>query len=195
MAGAADGVLLAGGCSSRAGAFKMAEEVGGRPLILWGVEILASACRRVIVVAGARGERIASLVAGLPGVELALNPDFARGMLSSVQAGARRVSAGRFFVLPGDMPLVRPATLRALLAVAGDVVVPACGGRRGHPVLLGAALVPEILAEPLGSSLGNIVRRRGAVVVEVGDAGVLADADTAPDLERADAELRARGRG
>ncbi len=195
MAAEADGILLAAGGSRRAGAFKMTAPVGGRPLLRWGLEALRSCCGRVIVVAGAGAERIAPLVAGLPGVELVVNEDPERGMLSSVQAGAARVRAGRFFVLPGDMPRVRPRTLARLLDAAGDaIVVPAFAGRRGHPALLPAALLPGLLAEPAGSSLGAFIRRFGAEVVAVDDPGVLEDLDTAEDLKRADAALGAGGK-
>ncbi len=193
MGAAVDGVLLAGGCSCRAGMFKMEAEVGGRPLLLWGLEAMASACGRVIVVAGSGADKIEKLVAGFPKVELVVNERYAEGMLSSVQAGVNRVRAERFFLLPGDMPLVRPAVFALLLAGAGDIVVPACAGRRGHPVLLTRALIPGILAEPPGSSLGAFLRRHEALLVETNDPGVLADLDTADDLERAGAALGARG--
>jgi len=192
MAGAVDGVLLAGGCSCRAGTFKMTAEVGGKPLLLWGLEAMAAACGRVIVVAGSEAKKIATLVAGRPGVELVVNEHFAEGMLSSVQAGAARVRTPRFFLLPGDMPLVGTGVFRELLGRAADVVVPACNGRRGHPVLLARSLVPGILAEPPGSSLGAFLRRRESVVVETGDPGVLADLDLGEDFETIDARLRAR---
>jgi molybdenum cofactor cytidylyltransferase len=192
MAEAVDGVLLAGGCSCRAGTFKMTAEVGGKPLLQWGLESMAAACGRVIVVAGSGAERIAGLVAGRAGVELVLNARFADGMLSSVQAGAALVRTPRFFLLPGDMPLVRAGVYRELLGHAADVVVPACSGRRGHPVLLARSLVPGILAEPPGSSLGAFLRRLEIVVVETGDPGVLADLDFGEDFEMIDARLRAR---
>jgi molybdenum cofactor cytidylyltransferase len=194
MGAAVDGVLLAGGCSCRAGVFKMTARVGGRPLLLWGLESLAAVCSRVIVVAGSGAGQVEELVTGLQGVELVVNGNFAAGMLSSVQAGARQVRAPRFFLLPGDMPLVRASVLRRLLAAGqdADIIVPACMGRRGHPVLLPATLIPDIIAEPPGSNLGNIIRRRGSVVVEVDDPGVLADLDTPSDRERIDAALRAR---
>lgn len=196
MAAEADGVLLAAGRSRRAGAFKMAVPVGGRPLLLWGLEALRSCCGRVIVVAGAGAGTIAPLVAGLPGVELALNEDHEAGMLSSVKTGAARVRAGRFFVLPGDMPRVRPETLARMLdaAAGAPIAVPAFAGRRGHPALLSAALLPALLAEPAGSSLGAFIRCRGAEVVAVDDPGVLDDLDTPEDLKRADAELGAGGK-
>jgi molybdenum cofactor cytidylyltransferase len=196
MAAETDGVLLAAGRSRRANAFKMTAPVGGRPLLLWGLEILRSCCGRVIVVAGAGAERVAPLIAGRPGVELVVNERHEEGMLSSVQAGAARVRGERFFVLPGDMPRVRPQTLaRLLAAVAGTgIAVPAFAGRRGHPALLSAELLGELLAEPAGSSLGAFIRRRNAAVVAVDDPGVLDDLDTAEDLRRADALLGAGGK-
>ncbi len=139
---------------------------------------MAAVCARVIVVTGSEGGKGGGLVAGVQGVELVFNENFAAGMLSSVQAGVRRVRTMRFFLLPGDMPLVRPAVLRRLLETEDDdIVVPACDGRRGHPVLLSSRLIPDIIAEPPGSSLGAFLRRRGTVV-EVDDVGVLADLDT-----------------
>ncbi|MCU0276045.1 MAG: nucleotidyltransferase family protein [Acidobacteria bacterium] len=191
MAAGVDGVLLAGGCSCRAGAFKMAAEVGGRPLLSWGLEAMVAACARVIVVAGAQAENVRRLVSGVAGAELVVNEDWETGMLSSVQAGVRWVRSARFFLLPGDMPLVRSEIFAALLAHAEDVVIPACAGRRGHPVLLASALIPGILAEPPGSSLGAFLRRRQCTVVETGDPGVLADLDFREEFAKMDARLRA----
>lgn len=187
-----DGVLLAGGCSCRAGVFKMEAQVGGKPLLLWGLEAMAAACGRVIVVAGSGAEKVEKLVAGRPGVELVFNENFAAGMLSSVQAGVRRVRSARFFLMPGDMPLVRTAVFLKLLESAEDIVVPTCDGRRGHPVLLASALIPGIMAEPLASNLGAFLRRHESTVVETGDAGVLADLDLSGDFDKIDALLRER---
>ena len=192
MAGTVDGILLAGGCSCRAGVFKMEAIVGGKPLLLWGLEAMAAACERVIVVAGCDAEKIAGLVAGRSHVELAVNENYAQGMLSSVQAGAARVRASRFFLLPGDMPLVRAAVFRALLRHEADIIVPTCDGRRGHPVLLATSLVPAILAEPLDSNLGALIRGHGFATVEVGDPGILADLDLPGDIIHYDALLRDR---
>jgi len=186
-----DGVLLAAGCSRRAGEFKMAAELAGKPLLLWGLDAMAAVCGRVIVVAGEGAAKVRRLVAGRPEVELVVNEDFASGMLSSVQAGARSVRAPRFFLLPGDMPLVGAGIFRQLLERPGDIVVPACAGHRGHPVLMSGRLVAAILAEPPDSSLGRFIRRHGSETVETGDPGVLSDLDDREDMKRIDALLRA----
>jgi len=190
MGAGVDGVLLAAGCSRRAGVFKMTAPVGGQPLLLWGVAALGTVCDRVIVVAGAGADKVRSLMAGRPEVEVVVNEDFASGMLSSVQAGARSVRAPRFFLLPGDMPLVGAAVFRKMLEREAEIVVPACQGRRGHPVLMSSRLVAAILAEPRDSSLGRFIRRQGSQIVETRDPGVLSDLDDGEDMKRIDALLR-----
>jgi molybdenum cofactor cytidylyltransferase len=74
---------------------------------------------------------------------------------------------------------------------AADIVVPACGGRRGHPVLFSSSLIPGILAEGPESSLAAFIRRRNSETVEVNDPGILADLDEMEDFDRIDALLSA----
>jgi molybdenum cofactor cytidylyltransferase len=187
-----DGILLAAGRSSRAGTFKMETELAGKPLLIWSLEAMAAVCARIIVVAGYAPEKILRLVQGRPGVEITINDNFAGGMLTSIQAGIRLVRAARFFLQPGDMPLVKPPVYEKLLAVKARIAVPLCRGRRGHPVLLASSLISELLAEPLYSSLGRFIGRHGAETVEVDDPGILADLDDVNDMKKMDALLRAR---
>ncbi len=70
-------------------------------------------------------------------------------------------------------------------------MVPSCRGRRGHPVLMDGRLIPALLAEPLDSSLGRFIRRRGCVTVEVDDPGIYTDLDERNDKIKIDALLRA----
>jgi molybdenum cofactor cytidylyltransferase len=187
----ADGVLLAAGLSSRAGEFKMEAALAGKPLLLWSLEAMAVVCERVIVVAGFAPEKIRRLVEGQAGVEVTVNENYAAGMLTSIQAGIRLIRAPRFFLLPGDMPLVNARVFQRLLAVQAEVVVPLCRGRRGHPVLLARSLVQDLLAEPAASSLGRFIGRRGFATVEVDDPGIFVDLDEKDDIHKIDALLRA----
>jgi molybdenum cofactor cytidylyltransferase len=189
-----EGILLAAGLSSRAGAFKMEVTLAGKPLLVWSLEAMAAVCERIIVVAGFAPEKILRLVEGRPGVEVTVNENFAGGMLTSIQAGIRLVRAPRFFLLPGDMPLVKSPVYQRLLAVKAEIVVPLCQGRRGHPVLLAGSLIPELLAEPPDSSLGRFIRRHGAETVEVDDPGIFADLDDRNDIKKIDHLLCARGK-
>jgi molybdenum cofactor cytidylyltransferase len=120
--------------------------------------------------------------------------DARRGMGYSIAAGvAERAGAPGWLVLPGDMPMVRPATLRAVAAglALHPVVFAQYRGRRGHPVGFAAELYSELVMLSGDDSLRRIVARYPAHGQEVNDAGVLVDVDTVADLEA----LRAVGAG
>jgi molybdenum cofactor cytidylyltransferase len=194
MGAAVDGILLAAGRSSRAGTFKMEKELAGKPLLIWSLEAMAAVCDRIIVVAGFTPEKIHRLVADRTGVEVTVNENFAGGMLTSVQTGIRLIRASRFFLLPGDMPMVKSMVYQKMLAVKAEILIPLCQGRRGHPVLLASSLIPELLAEPPESSLGRFIGRRRFETIEVDDPGIFADLDGKDDIKKINDMLRARGK-
>jgi molybdenum cofactor cytidylyltransferase len=115
-------------------------------------------------------------------------------MLSSIQAGIRLVRAPRFFLLPGDMPMIGAGVCRQLLACKAEIVVPAYRGRRGHPVLISSSLIPGILGEPAASSLRRFIALRAAETIDVDEEGILADLDDQADMKKLDALLRDRGK-
>jgi molybdenum cofactor cytidylyltransferase len=181
--GAVEGVILAAGLSTRAGQFKMALPLGDRAVIQRTVESMAAFVRQTLVVVGWQAELIEALLAGYPEVEIVRNDDFRSGMFSSICMGIARVQAARFFLLPGDQPTISPDVYRRLLASEGEILVPTFGDRRGHPILLSAQLIPEILALPLEATLRDYIRARGATEVAVDDAGILLDIDTPADYD------------
>ncbi len=60
------------------------------------------------------------------------------------------VSAAGWLVLPGDLPLVQPATLQAMAQVLLEeqavVAWPVLAGERGHPAAFGGDCLPDLLA-------------------------------------------------
>ena len=71
------------------------------------------------------------------------------GMGDSIATGVRACAqAAGWLVLPADLPLVQPTTLRAVAqALANHVVVQAVyQGQRGHPVGFAATCGPELMA-------------------------------------------------
>ena len=107
------------------------------------------------------------------------------GMGYSIAAGvAARPHAQGWLVLPGDMPLVRPATLLAVaqgLAQA-PVVYAQHQGRRGHPVGFAAELYSELMQLQGDEGARRISVRYPSLGLELGDPGVLVDVDTEADL-------------
>jgi molybdenum cofactor cytidylyltransferase len=115
----------------------------------------------------------------------------AQGMGYSIAAGiAARADAPGWLLLPGDMPLVRPATMLAVAAALEHhaVAYAQYHGRRGHPVGFAAELYSELMLLSGDEGARRIVARYPAVGVDVEDEGVLLDLDTEADL----AAIRAR---
>jgi len=111
-----------------------------------------------------------------------------RGMGRSIASGvAARPHAAGWLILPGDMPLVRPASIRAVAAALrqSPVAYAQYRGRRGHPVGFGAELYSELVVLDSDEGARRIAARYPALGVEVDDPGVLLDVDTPADLTAA----------
>ena len=112
-------------------------------------------------------------------------PLAALGMGHSIAAGiAARADAPGWLLLPGDMPMVRPATLLAVAAALEHhpVAYAQYQGRRGHPVGFAAELYSELMMLSGDEGARRIVARYPAIGVDVDDPGVLLDLDTEADL-------------
>lgn len=109
------------------------------------------------------------------------------GMGFSIANGvAARPQASGWLLLPGDMPLVQPATLQAVAAQLEQHAVAYAQhlGRRGHPVGFAAELYSELVGLQGDEGARRLVARYPAHGVEVDDPGVLLDVDTELDLEQ-----------
>ena len=115
-------VVLAAGRSSRMSAFKPLAEAEGRTLLEWAIGgFFGAGVEHVVVVTGHRGAEVAPVAARAGAVAVA-NHDFDDGMFSSVRAGVEALDPGvaRFFLLPADVPLVRPETIGKLARDGGS---------------------------------------------------------------------------
>jgi molybdenum cofactor cytidylyltransferase len=179
-----DGIILAAGLSSRAGTCKMTLDMGGKTMLGRCIEAMHGICARLIIVGGYRASDILPIVSGYSGAELVLNENYREGMFSSVRKGLEQVRADRFFLTPGDYPLISRETYEGLLNIDGDIVIPAFGGETGHPVLMKRSLADEILNAPGCGSLREFIDSRGFIRIEVQDEGILEDVDTILDYHR-----------
>jgi molybdenum cofactor cytidylyltransferase len=109
-------------------------------------------------------------------------------MGASLAAGiAATDGADGYVVALADMPWVAPATIRAVVeALRGgaSIAAPRCRGKRGHPVGFGAAHRDELAALAGDVGARAIVDAHGDALrlVDVDDAGTLADVDVPGDL-------------
>jgi molybdenum cofactor cytidylyltransferase len=118
-----------------------------------------------------------------------MNPDPARGMLSSVIVGLAFLqgNAGAL-IAPVDHPYVRVSTMRRLLntfaASPEHIIKPVYRGRAGHPIILPRTVFPAVL-EPSGMvTLREVLVQAGVEVryVDVDDEGVLVNVNTPADI-------------
>ncbi|MFD4657275.1 NTP transferase domain-containing protein [Kitasatospora sp. NPDC058444] len=185
-------VLAAGGGRRLGGRPKALLRYGGRPLVEHAVAVVrAGGCADVTVVLGAEEERVRA-TAHLPGCRLVGNPDWAQGMGTSLRAGLAALppDAAAVLVMLVDTPGVTPAAVARLLAAhraGAELAAAAYGGRRGHPVLIGARHFAEAAAGARGDAGARALlaaRAAELVLVECADVAAPDDLDTPADLAR-----------
>lgn len=187
------GLLLCGGMSTRFGADKLLAAIPGDE---GAGPIVARAARNLV--AGA-GSALAVIPPGASALRDVLEPlgcrilesdRIRRGMGASLAAAvAASDSADAWIVALGDMPLVLPATIRAVADALADGALIAApvsrqSGARGHPVGFAAPLRPELLAldADLGARAIVEAHRDRLRTIPTDDAGIFVDLDTPEQL-------------
>jgi molybdenum cofactor cytidylyltransferase len=186
-------IVLAAGRSSRMGgaANKLTEDLGGKPMVRHAVEAaLDSGASPVIVVCGHEEPAVRAALAGLH-VRFISNPDYAEGLSTSLKAGIAALpeDSDGVVVLLGDMPLVRAAFIRRLVAAfeaepGGFAAVPIHDGDWGNPVVIARALFADVAGLTGDAGARKLLEQRKDTVIEVpADDSVVLDADTPDALE------------
>lgn len=186
------GLLLAAGGGRRLGGRpKALLEHRGQPLVEHAVAVLrAAGCARVHVVLGASAEAVRARAA-LDGCVLVDNPEWERGMGSSLRAGLGSLTgtgAGAALVSLVDQPGIGAeavARVRSGYRDETSLVSAAYAGARGHPVLLGAAHWTGVAATATGDRGARAYLREHEAriaLVECGDVARPYDIDTEADL-------------
>ena len=184
-------LLPAAGASRRMGRPKLLLPFHGRPLIAAVVDALRAGGAGTIVLVTAPEDGELRAWARQAGVEVAINPDPERGMLSSIQEGLAIVRRDQvLLVSPADLPRLRAASvaelLRRMTAAGAPLAVPVYQGKRGHPLAIAPALIPEIFALDPAIGLKQLRDRHEAELLEVAvdDPGVVQDVDTPEDYDK-----------
>jgi molybdenum cofactor cytidylyltransferase len=194
MASRLSAVILAAGLSSRMGELKAALPLGQGTVLEQCIKLFRGCgIEDVVVVTGHRSEETVA-IAQRSGARIAHNPDFADGMYSSIRTGVGQLSDQNsgFFLLPVDIPLVRPGTLklltRSFTATPARITYPVFDGKRGHPPLIDRSLIPTIIEQKhpeggLRTLLTTFETQHPQQIREVvvPDANILFDMDTPED--------------
>lgn len=187
------------------------EHEGGRSFLQSLVSTFGKAGCSVLAVVGHEAEAVRNQH---PAVELVDAEDWKRGVVASAQAGIRAaLEAGAEVVAlhPVDMPSLRPATIKGLVAKVGDAagLRPEFEGAAGWPVVLSRPTAERLLKTDGGASLDGVLKEAQLTHVAVKDPGVVVNISEpgiyerlfggpphpAPPAQEAHAQERVSGRG
>jgi molybdenum cofactor cytidylyltransferase len=121
------------------------------------------------------------------------NPNWSAGMFSSVKVGLAEISprSTHVAISPADLPFLSRDSLRRVLDAAASlgadektIVVPTHGHRRGHPLVIPAALKARILSWPDSARLNRIFEEPDLEILHLEgfDETILRDVDRPEDL-------------
>jgi molybdenum cofactor cytidylyltransferase len=181
-------IVLAGGFSSRMRQLKTLLPLGKTTVTDHIISTFLKVHVDIFLVVGYRRYDIIKGIKN-KNIKIIYNPDYKHGMFSSVQAGIRCLQPMHraFFILPVDIPLVRPATIRRLIDTAGEnpgrIIYPVFRGKRGHPPLIPSGLIPVILGWEKSGGLKAVLKSQEklALEIKVPDSTILFDIDTPDD--------------
>jgi molybdenum cofactor cytidylyltransferase len=185
------GVVLAAGASTRMGGNKLLFEIDGEPLLRRAVRRAAEAgLDPVIVVLGHDADQAREALGDVP-CRTVFNPDYARGVNTSLRAGIRAVPSDvqAVVVVLADMPLVSAPMVAAIVeryhASTAPLVVSEYGDVQAPPTLYDRSLFGELLRTEGQGCAKQVVRRHWEEAVRVASCHeALTDLDTPEDYER-----------
>jgi molybdenum cofactor cytidylyltransferase len=140
---------------------------------------------RVVAVVREGDDKVAALLGRL-GCEVRVCVDADLGMAESLITAIEHTRGAEGWLIGlGDMPRVRPDTMRALVATierGARIAAPVFAGRRGNPVAFSSYHLPLLLALEGDQGARAILKSHAVSEVAVDDDGVVRDIDTPSDL-------------
>ena len=194
-------IILSAGTSSRMrGDFKPLLPLGQMTLLERGIRLFKIAgISDIQVVIGHRHEELIPLLKQLE-IPWIVNHQYADGMFSSVLTGISSLEPDHeaFFILPVDIPLIRPQTVIDLLTAYQEtfasnpsadtraILYPNFMGKRGHPPLISSAYAQAITHWSGEGGLRGFLQEHESLAtdVSVADECILLDLDTPADYQK-----------
>jgi molybdenum cofactor cytidylyltransferase len=189
-------IVLAAGASSRMGQAKAALPIGqtGQTVVGRVVRtLLEGGVPGVTVVAGAHIDAVRTAMPVESRARVIEHPGWAQGQLSSLLAGLDAIDGPLLeavVVTLVDVPLVKPATVAAVIAAwrahRAPITRPVAGERHGHPVIFDRSVFADLRsADPaIGAKAVFATYRDRIVNVEVNDPGAFVDIDTPEEYKK-----------
>jgi len=170
------GIILAAGLSTRMGKNKLQLNFKGRSIINIVIDSAkASALSEVVLVYGKYDVNT--------DVKKMYNPNYERGMSTSIIEGLKDFQGDGVMLLLGDMPLVNEGIINYLLEgfnkAEKGLVVPMHEGKRGNPVIVGKKYFQNLLGNKGDKGARDIINNNLNDVewVQVQSKGIFIDVD------------------
>jgi CTP:molybdopterin cytidylyltransferase MocA len=196
-------MILAAGESSR---MRESEEIMVlKPLLPYrGTNVLghlienveAARMQNITVVLGFQAETILSSIKEYP-IHIVINRTYELGMLSSIQCGLKYLhtkltpAPDACLICLGDQPGLKPETFKAMAELfnprENSILIATHENRKGHPILIPACYLEEILAIPPEKGLRELMLKYSEAVklIPLPDSWVTRDIDTPEDYQKA----------
>ena len=181
MAKKISAIILSAGFSTRMGRFKPLLPLGDETVIERVIGLFREAgVGDVRIVVGHRMEELIPLIERT-NTNVVINPNYSKGMFSSVQAGVNNVprDSEAFFIHPVDIPMVHPSTITKIIgrhdAHEGMIIYPCHNGKRGHPPLVPRRFSKAIVRANISGKLNDVLASftKDSMDLEVEDPNIL----------------------
>lgn len=185
-----EAIILTAGYSSRAKDFKMNLMIGDKTVLEHTLSKFEGICDKIVIVTGYKRLLIEKTIAEIKQKNrysfetvITWNENYDKGMFSSIQTGCKMITSQRFFLTPGDCPLVNKETVNQLANNKGDAVIPSYQYKGGHPILLSKKIKLAILSKEPSYNLRDLLKEYAKIYINVEDENVLVDLDTRDDYK------------
>lgn len=190
-------VIPAAGRSDRMGRPKQLLDVNGQPMLLAVIEpITASECVQGVVVV-TNSHVAPSLDLDRPKVNVVINDDPKADMIDSVRKALTHLQeregltdSDGVLICPGDQPGLTLIDIdhccQTFLHNQDRIVIATHHGKRGHPLVFPASMIPFVMSEACANGLRSLPEAHGdrVVTTECQSAAVLRNVNTPEDYDR-----------
>jgi molybdenum cofactor cytidylyltransferase len=181
-----EGVIIAAGQSDRMSPYlKLLLPLNGQSILRQSIFSMLPFVSRVFVVTGHRNKDITEHIQDIERVEIIYNPNYRKGMFSSVITGVSQVKEEHAFLLPADCPFVSTEVYLKMSQCKEDIVIPSYNNQQGHPVRLSKSVIQRLIREPEDSSLRSFIQQHSHRLIDVESPEILMDIDTFEDYQAA----------
>jgi len=182
-------IVLAAGLSRRYGPEnKLLQLIDGVPMIWRVVDTIGrSMVDKIMVVTGHQAKEIETALAGIANLNLVHNPEFEKGMSTSISIGIKSLGeVDACLICLGDLPHLTPKDYDRLIQLFNSeksterIMIPTFQGRKGHPVVFGSTFFNELRnLQPTDQGARNLIVKHKSLVkeIEMATNGILTDID------------------